>query len=83
MPKTISEINEKIKQRNAVVLTAEEIIEYVGENGIEKTATGLRGSGNSDTFEGTFVIGPMEPALGWQILWVSISSGFTMALPPG
>lgn len=38
MPKTISEINKKIKQRKAVVLTAEEIIEYVGEKGIEKAA---------------------------------------------
>lgn len=38
MAKTIEEINQKIKQGNVVVLTAEEIIDYVEENGIKKTA---------------------------------------------
>lgn len=38
MPKTIEEINEKIKNGSVVVLTAEEIIDYVRENGIKKTA---------------------------------------------
>jgi len=38
MPKTIEEINEKIKKGSVVVLTAEEIIDYVQENGIKKTA---------------------------------------------
>ncbi len=38
MPKTIEEINEKIKNGSVVVLTAEEIIDYVQENGIKKTA---------------------------------------------
>jgi len=38
MAKTIEEINEKIKSGKVVVLTAEEIIPYVEENGIKKTA---------------------------------------------
>ncbi len=38
MTKTIDEINEKIKQGKAVVLTAEEIIGYTREKGIKKAA---------------------------------------------
>jgi uncharacterized protein (DUF39 family) len=38
MAKTITEINEKIKQGKAVVVTAEEIIEIAREKGIKKTA---------------------------------------------
>jgi uncharacterized protein (DUF39 family) len=38
MSKTIEEINKKIKNGNAVVLTAEEIIDYTAKNGIKKTA---------------------------------------------
>ncbi len=38
MPKTISEINEKIKRREAVVLTAEEMIHFVDHNGVQHAA---------------------------------------------
>ena len=38
MTKTIEEINEKIKQGKAVVLTAEEIIDFVKEKGVKKAA---------------------------------------------
>ncbi|MCX6003997.1 MAG: homocysteine biosynthesis protein [Chloroflexi bacterium] len=38
MPKTIEEINQKIKRGEAVVFTAEEIIGVVKEKGIKKTA---------------------------------------------
>ena len=38
MVKTIEEINEKIKKGKAVVLTAEEIIDYASEKGVRKTA---------------------------------------------
>ncbi len=38
MVKTIEEINEKIKKGQAVVLTAEEIIDFVQEKGVEKAA---------------------------------------------
>jgi uncharacterized protein (DUF39 family) len=38
MTKTYSEINEKIAAGKAVVLTAEEIIDYVDKNGLEKAA---------------------------------------------
>src|SRR3989338_3454746 len=38
MAKTIKEINEKIKQGTAVVVTAEEIIGLVAKNGVKKTA---------------------------------------------
>jgi L-aspartate semialdehyde sulfurtransferase len=38
MAKTLDEINEKIKQGKAVVLTAEEIIDFAKEKGIEKAA---------------------------------------------
>ncbi|NQT21490.1 MAG: hypothetical protein HQ592_17425 [Planctomycetes bacterium] len=38
MPKTIQEINERISKGNAVVLTAEEIIDLVDEKGVDKAA---------------------------------------------
>ncbi|MGM0366766.1 MAG: homocysteine biosynthesis protein [Actinomycetota bacterium] len=38
MAKTVEQINQKIKQGNVVVLDAEEIIDYVQEHGIKKTA---------------------------------------------
>ena len=38
MPKTIQEINGKIKKGEAVVLTAEEIIDFVAEEGVKKAA---------------------------------------------
>ena len=38
MPKTIQEINEKIKKGKAVVFTAEEIIDFVDEKGFKKAA---------------------------------------------
>jgi len=38
MPKTISEINERIRKRQAVVLTAEEIIDLVDEKGLQRAA---------------------------------------------
>ena len=38
MSKTIEEINDKIRRGDAVVLNAEEIIGYVAEHGIKKTA---------------------------------------------
>ncbi len=38
MAKTITEINEKIKKGEAVIVTAEEIIDIVEEDGIEKAA---------------------------------------------
>lgn len=38
MSKTYEEINQKIKNKEAVVVTAEEIIDIVDEKGIEKTA---------------------------------------------
>jgi len=39
MPKTIAEINEKIKHGQAVVATAEEIVDIAREKGITRTAT--------------------------------------------
>ena len=38
MPKSISEINERIRKRQAVVVTAEEIIDIVDEKGLEHAA---------------------------------------------
>jgi uncharacterized protein (DUF39 family) len=38
MVKTIEEINEKIRKGKAVVVTAEEIIDYASEKGVRKTA---------------------------------------------
>jgi uncharacterized protein (DUF39 family) len=38
MPKTVAEINEKIKQGKAVVVTAEEMIDVVGEQGAKQAA---------------------------------------------
>ena len=47
MTKTYEEINEKIRSGEAVVLTAEEVIDLVKEKGVEKAADGLRGIGLS------------------------------------
>ena len=38
MPKTIAEINEKIRQGKAVVVTAAEIIDIVKQKGVKKAA---------------------------------------------
>jgi len=38
MPKTYEEINEKIRRGEAVVVTAEEVIDIVAEKGLEKAA---------------------------------------------
>src|SRR4030042_2972325 len=38
MPKTIAEINEKIKKGKAVVVTAEEIVDIAKQKGLSKTA---------------------------------------------
>ena len=38
MPKTVTEINERIRKGKAVVLTAEEIIDLVEEKGVDKAA---------------------------------------------
>ncbi len=38
MPKTIKEINERIKQKKAVIVTAEEVIGLVERDGLQKTA---------------------------------------------
>ncbi|MFC1807505.1 homocysteine biosynthesis protein [Candidatus Omnitrophota bacterium] len=38
MPKTYAEINKKIKEKKAVVVTAEEIIDIVAKDGLKKTA---------------------------------------------
>ena len=41
MAKTIAEINEKIKKGKALVVTAEEIIDFVKEEGIKKSASDI------------------------------------------
>ena len=46
MTKTINEINEKIKQGKAVVVTAAEIIEIAKQEGIKKAADSLIKKGN-------------------------------------
>ena len=38
MPKTIKEINQKIREGNVVVVTAEEMIKIVAEDGTKKAA---------------------------------------------
>ena len=38
MSKTVAEINERISRREAVVLTAEEVLDYVKKEGFEKAA---------------------------------------------
>ncbi|MCP4400804.1 MAG: hypothetical protein GY801_26315 [bacterium] len=38
MPKTIAEINEKIRKGEVLVVNAEEIIDIVEEDGVEKAA---------------------------------------------
>jgi len=76
MPKTITEINEKIKQGNAVIVTKEEMLEIVQEKGLKKTAehvdvvtTGTFGPMCSSM--ALFNIGHPKPKIKIQKAWIN------------
>lgn len=76
MPKTIAEINKKIKQGKAVVVTKEEMLEIVQEKGLKKTAeqvdvvtTGTFGPMCSSM--AIFNIGHSKPKIKIQKAWMN------------
>jgi len=76
MAKTISEINEKIRRKQAVVVTAEEMIDVVAERGVERAAreidvvtTGTFGPMCSSGL--MFNVGHTQPKMKIQKAWVN------------
>jgi uncharacterized protein (DUF39 family) len=76
MPKTIEEINAKIRERKAVVFTAEEIIPYVEEKGLKKTAESVdvvtTGTFSPMCSSGAFLnVGHSAPRMKIQKAWLN------------
>jgi uncharacterized protein (DUF39 family) len=76
MHKTIEEINERIKKQKALVLTAEEIIPYVEENGLGKTARQVdvvtTGTFSPMCSSGAFLnFGHSSPRIRMQKVWLN------------
>ncbi|TFG05936.1 MAG: CBS domain-containing protein [Promethearchaeota archaeon] len=76
MTKTYGEINDKIKNGNAVVLTAEEMIEYVEENGVKVAAEEVdvvtTGTFGPMCSSGAFLnFGHSDPPIKFEHLWLN------------
>ena len=76
MTKTYSEINEKIKNGNAVVITAEEMIKYVEENGTKVAAEDIdivtTGTFGPMCSSGAFLnFGHSDPPIKFEHLWLN------------
>lgn len=76
MPKTYNEINEKIKNRDSVVVTAEEMIKIVEENGIEIAAKEIdvvtTGTFGPMCSSGAFLnFGHSDPPIKFEHLWLN------------
>ncbi|MFW9875930.1 MAG: homocysteine biosynthesis protein, partial [Candidatus Thorarchaeota archaeon] len=76
MPKTYNEINEKIKSGNVVVVTAEEMIKFVEENGIEVAAEEIdivtTGTFGPMCSSGVFLnFGHSDPPIKFENLWLN------------
>jgi uncharacterized protein (DUF39 family) len=76
MPKSIQEINERIKERKAVILTAEEIIPFIEENGYAKTARQVdvvtTGTFGPMCSSGAFLnFGHTSPRMRMQKVWLN------------
>ena len=76
MTKTYSEINEKIKNGNAVVITAEEMIRYVEENGTKVAAEDIdivtTGTFGPMCSSGAFLnFGHSDPPIKFEHLWLN------------
>jgi len=81
MTKTISEINKKIKNREAVVVTAEEMIEIVRENGAKKAASEVdvvtTGTFGAMCSSGAFLnFGHSDPPMKLQEIWLNDVSAY-------
>lgn len=82
MTKTYSEINEKIRNGDAVVLTAEEMIGYVEENGPKKAAEDIdvvtTGTFGAMCSSGAwFNFGHSEPPIKFQKIWLNDVEAYT------
>ncbi|MFX1339770.1 MAG: homocysteine biosynthesis protein [Promethearchaeota archaeon] len=76
MTKTYAEINEKIKNGNAVVLTAEEMIDFVGEHGLKVAAEEVdvvtTGTFGPMCSSGAFLnFGHSDPPIKFEHLWLN------------
>jgi len=76
LTKTYSEINEKIKNGNAVVITAEEMIKYVEENGTKVAAEDIdivtTGTFGPMCSSGAFLnFGHSDPPIKFEHLWLN------------
>jgi len=80
--KTIEEINEKIKNNEAVVLTADEMTVYVRENGAEKAANEIdvvtTGTFGAMCSSGAFLnFGHSDPPIKMQRVWLNDVEAYT------
>ena len=76
MTKTYKEINEKIKNGNAVVLTAEEMVKYVEDNGVKVAAKEIdvvtTGTFGPMCSSGAFLnFGHSDPPIKFEHLWLN------------
>ncbi len=76
MTKTVSEINQKIKNREAVVVTAEEMIEIVRENGAKKASEDVdvvtTGTFGAMCSSGAFLnFGHSDPPMKLEEVWLN------------
>lgn len=76
MPKSYSEINDRIKQGSAMVLTAEEMKKYVDENGIAKAAKDVdvvtTGTFGAMCSSGAFLnFGHSDPPIKAEHVWLN------------
>ncbi len=76
MPKTYAEINDRIKQGSAMVLTAEEMKKYVEENGIAKAAKDVdvvtTGTFGAMCSSGAFLnFGHSDPPIKAEHVWLN------------
>jgi len=76
MPKTYAEINEKIKNGNVVVLTAEEMVDFVSDNGLTVAAKEIdivtTGTFGPMCSSGAFLnFGHADPPIKFEHLWLN------------
>jgi len=82
MTKTFEEINRKIKQGDAVVLTAEQMIDYVRENGSKKAAKDIdvvtTGTFGAMCSSGAMLnFGHADPPIKMQKVWLNDVEAYT------
>lgn len=82
MAKTIAEINQRIKSGDVLVLTAEEMIEYVDNNGPKKAAEEVdvvtTGTFGAMCSSGAFLnFGHSEPPIKMQRVWLNDVEAYT------